>query len=59
MNVIKLSRHQCHKILQHNSLIALTVPCKVADANYLYNLRDFFPDSKRLAIKKVSKNLLR
>lgn len=58
MNIIKLSRHQCPKILQHNSLIALTVPCKVADANYLYNLREF-PDSERVAIKRVSKNLLR
>ena len=57
MNVIKLSRHQCPKILQHNSLIALTVPSKVADANYLYNLREF-PNSERVAIKRVSKNLL-
>ena len=33
----------------------MTVPCKVADANYLYNLRDF-PDSERVAVKRVSKN---
>ena len=51
MNVIKLSRHQCPKILQHNSLIALTVPYKVADANYLYNLREF-PDSEKVAVKE-------
>ena len=32
----------------------MTVPCKVADAYYLYNLREF-PDSKRVIIKRVSK----
>ena len=58
MDIIKLSGHVCHKILKHNSFIALTVPYKAPDANYLYNLREF-PDSERVTIKRVSKNLLR